>query len=70
VFEQHIRILRRNGIGLVHEAERGGEDDVAAGPCKVFDHRLCTGLLVDILGPGDFHPVTQADFCRLGPKVC
>ncbi len=49
MLELHLRELRGDGVGRVHIAERGGEDDVTARQRHLGQHPLGVGALGHIL---------------------
>src|SRR5580692_134126 len=49
VFEEHVRVFVRHLYRRVHEAERGGEDELVAGPCQLLDRAFGVGALGNVL---------------------
>ena len=57
MFELHIGELGGHGIGRIHVAERGGEDDVAARQRHLRQHALGIGAFGHVFLIGGFHLV-------------
>jgi hypothetical protein len=74
VLEVHVRILRRNFDDRIHVAERGGEDELMAGACELFDGTLGVGTFGHVFQIGRFDPVAEGgddrpatDLMLIGP---
>ena len=76
MLELHVRELRGDRHGRVHEAERGGEDDRAAGAGEALDGALGVRAFGDVFEKGGLDLVAEflvdqlaADVMRLRPAA-
>ena len=69
VLELHVGIARRHLDGRVHEPERGGEDEAAAGRGQLVDDALGVRPLGDVLDEVGLDLVAELLLDRLQPLV-
>ena len=69
VLEEHVRIFVRHLQRRVHEAERGGEDELVAGAGELLDRALGVGALGDVLEEGRLDLVAERLLHRLASDV-
>ncbi len=74
MFEPHLREFLRDLHGRIHEAERGGEDQLVAGTRELFDGALGVRAFADVfqerrldLVAQCLHHLAAADFVLIGP---
>ena len=65
VLEHHVRILRGHLDRRIHEAERGGEDQLVAGLDEALDGALGVGTFRHVLEEGDLDLVAELLLERL-----
>ena len=59
VFEFHVREVRGDVDGRVHEAERGGKDDVRTAESHLRDSALCVRAFWDVLLVNEVYRVAE-----------